>query len=506
MKANLIKLFVLASILVLAVIVIGGINTTSADVLAQGKPPTVALPTRVGTKPPTLTATPTKPGAQPQVGNTPVAPVKATVTRTPTRAAVRSSRAVPAPGGPFNTAFYLQNVSNSQASCNYTFYNASGGVAYTTSTPIIISVGSSAEIYVPNLSVTSGTYSAVVSCDQQVAAMVNYSDSDSGASHSGVSSPAQTWYAPATYDNYWGYYSSITVQNATSAAINITVEFFAAGSNTPVDTMTATNVPGYASVSFEQEGRSNLNPNVVYSAKITGTGNIVPIVNIYGSGTTAQQLYSYNPFASGATTLYVPALYNNYWGWNSALSIQNIGTASTTVTVNYGTGQSQSATLSPNQSVEFYTPLSGVPNGALTGATITSTAGQPIVALVNISNNKNNAASYSGFTQGSTTVYAPSLFRRFYQYNSAVTCQNVGSSPTNITLTYSGIVTQRHANNVAVGGIAEFYQGNDSLLTDGWRGSGTITAGQPIACVINQSQDESPLSQDQLFSYNGLTP
>jgi hypothetical protein len=76
MKANLIKLFVLAGILVLAVIVIGGINTTSADVPAQGKPPTVALPTRVGTKPPTLTATPTKPGAQPQVGSTPVAPLK----------------------------------------------------------------------------------------------------------------------------------------------------------------------------------------------------------------------------------------------------------------------------------------------------------------------------------------------------------------------------------------------------------------------------------------------
>jgi len=56
-------------------------------------------------------------------------------------------------------------------------------------------------------------------------------------------------------------------------------------------TVTQTNVPAYASANFEQEGLSQLSNNVPYSAKITGTGNIAPIVNIYGRAAANNQLY-----------------------------------------------------------------------------------------------------------------------------------------------------------------------------------------------------------------------
>jgi hypothetical protein len=362
-------------------------------------------------------------------------------------------------------------------------------------------------VYVPSLSgVASGSYSAVVSCDQQVAAIANVSDTDSGASYGGITTPAATWYAPATYDNYYGYYSNIVVQNTTASPINVTVDFFAAGGASPVDTQSATSVPAFASVSFEQQGRTNLANNVVYSARISATGNVAPVVNFYGSGSGAQQFYSYNPFASGVTQMYAPVLFNNYYGFNTSLSVQNIGASSTTITVSYGTGQTQNATLSPNQSVEFYTPsVPGMPSGpaGITGATITS-SGQPIVVLVNESSSSNNAASYSGFSNGSTTVRAPSLFRRFFGYNSSITCQNIGGAAATMTLTYAGIGTPRTSPSIAPGGTYEFYQGNDALLSNGFSGAGTITSAQPIVCVVNQSQNENPAVQDLLFAYTGL--
>ena len=93
-----------------------------------------------------------------------------------------------------------------------------------------------------------------------------------------------TWYAPGIYDNYYNYYSNIVVQNATASPVNITVDIYAPGNPMPIKTQTANNVPAYASANFEQAGLAELSDNVAYSAKSRGTGNVAPIVNIYGLG------------------------------------------------------------------------------------------------------------------------------------------------------------------------------------------------------------------------------
>ena len=135
-------------------------------------------------------------------------------------------------------------------------------------TAALINVGDSMFVYVPNIRfVASGTYSGVVSCDQEVAAVSNWSDSDSGASYSGVSAPGTTWYAPNVYDNYYNYYTTTLVQNASSSPVDITVSIYPPGSSTPVSTVTHTSVPAYATSSFEQEALAGLNNNVAYSGR-----------------------------------------------------------------------------------------------------------------------------------------------------------------------------------------------------------------------------------------------
>lgn len=418
----------------------------------------------------------------------------------------------PAPGGPFNSAFRVQNLETSDATCVYSLYNSSGEAQYT-SASTVVHAGDSLYVYVPDLSLSNGQYSAVVSCDKKVAAVSNFGDDDSGASHEGISDPATVWYAPGIYDNYYGFYSNIVVQNASSSSIDITVEIFAPGSSTPVKEQIAKNVPANASVSFEQEGLEELDTNQFYSAKITGTGNIAPIVNIYGSGSSSSQLYSYNAFKSGATKVYAPIVMNNYYGYNTALVIQNMGDNNANVKVTYTNGHSNTYTIQPGAPESIYTPsVSGIPAGnTLYGATIESTNGQPIVVLVNQSNSLNRAASYTGFSSGSTEVRAPIVMKNYYTFDSSVVCQNIGDTATTMSITYASGNGPTASVSINPGGVHQFYQPADPAL-DGvgtnYISSAVIEATQPIVCVVNQDKISTlgNTAGDFLYSYEGIAP
>lgn len=420
--------------------------------------------------------------------------------------------AAPAPGGPFSTEFYIQNLEGTNASCSYAFYNSSGTAAYTSST-VTIAPGDKLRVYTPSVSgLAAGEYSGVVSCDKKVAATVNFSDSNSGASHSGVSEPGLVFYAPAIYDNYYGYYSNVYVQNASGTPIDVKVEIFASGSSTPIKTQTATGVPANASVHFEQEGLTELNNNTSYSAKITGTGgNIAAIVNIYG-GSGNNQLYSYNAFASGATVGYAPLIMHGYYGYNTSLTIQNLGSSDATVTVEYSgpSTRTDNYTIGPNSAKAIYTPdVLPLDNNDSYAAKVTSTNSQPIVVMVNESVGGGlQAASYNGFAVGSTEVRIPVVMKNYYSFNTSVNCQNVGSANTTFTISYAGVTGSTTSPLIAPGGKYEIYQPSDGTLasvpTNFSTSATVISSGQPLVCVVNESS--GTISGDQLYAFNGVTP
>jgi hypothetical protein len=410
---------------------------------------------------------------------------------------------VPAPEGPFDTAFRVQNLGSAAATCQLVFYDTGGSEAYSSALPSI-PVDQSTYVYVPDLAtLADGQYAGVVSCDQEVAAVVNISDPDSGASYSGVSEPAGTLYAPGIYDNYFNYYSDVVVQNASSASNDITLEIFEPGNTTPVyaDTKTA---PVNGFVAWEQEGLPQLANNQFYSAKISGTGDVAAIVNIYGRGPFDDQLYSYNPFASGSLTAYAPVIMDQFFGYNTALVIQNMGSSDASVTITYSDGTVKSSTIAPGAADSRYTPGEGL-TSPFVGAKVESD--QEIVLLVNESTDMNRAASYTGFAEGSTSVQAPIVMRRYFNYNTSVTCQNIGTSATTMSISYGGISGSTTSPSIAVNATALFYQPGDPLLSDGFIGSATITASEDIVCVVNEDMNEEPQASqimDQLYAYNGI--
>lgn len=517
---------------------------TFGDVSAQGPTATPTATATSTTNPKLAPATATTTNVPPTKTNTPqpkVAPatatltkapptltlIPATLTRTPTKAAPTATKvgptvtpvrqqvprrlapgSIPGPSGTFGSAFTIQNMAGSVANCSYQFFDLSGTPMYS-SAAFTISVGGSNFTYVPNIgTLGTGQYSGVVSCDQQVAAVVNTGASVSGGSYGAISTPATTWYAPNAFNNYFSYYTNFVVQNASSSPVDIVLSVIN-GAGTTIATQSASSVPANGYQNFEQTGLGGLGTNVAASAKITATGNIAVESNIFGSGGTGSELYMYAPFSAGSTTTYAPVIMNNYFGYSTALTVQNIGGSSTQITVTYGSGSVQTTTLSSNAGVVFFTPSgsTGVPNGMLTSAKVQSSS-QPLVALVNEANSFHRAASYSAFAAGTSTVKAPIVLKRYFKYSTSVTCQNIGSSSTTMTITYSnGAFTT--GGSIAPNGTQLFFQPNDAGIPNGFNGSATITStgSVPIVCIVNEDQGEAPentTSMDQLFSYEGI--
>ncbi len=422
--------------------------------------------------------------------------------------------ATPAPGGPFSTAFYIQNLTSVDETCSYTFYNATGGVAYG-STTFTVSANANYEIYTPSITgLASGSYSGVITCDQPSEAIVNFSDTDSAGSHNGISAPATTWYIPNLYNNYYTFYSNVYAQNTTGAPVNITLEIYGPDPSNPANSImvytdTKTNVPASASVVFDQVGLSQLLANKPYSGKITATGDVAPIVNYYG-GPGNVQLYTYNPFVSGATKAYVPALYSNYYGYNTEMRVQNVGAGTATVTITYSNGQTTNTTIQQNSGQSFFTPNILPAGKTLYSAVVTSD--QPIVVVVNESSAGNQAATYNGLMAGSATVNVPAVMKNYYGYNTDVTCMNMGTVNTDVTITYKilGVVStyQTTKTGIAAGQLVNFYTPTDAALASASTTNKKISAivtstgSQPISCIVNESHSTNP--GDVLYSYNAF--
>ncbi len=419
--------------------------------------------------------------------------------------------AVPGPEGPFNSAFRVQNLEETDAQCSYTFYNPDGTDELTSATETV-APGDSLYVYVPGLvGLDQGSYSAVVSCDKKVAAVTNFSDPDSGASHEGITEPAMVWYAPGIYRNFYTYYSNVVVQNASAGPVDITLDVFAPGNATPVVTVTEEDVPANAAVAFDQSdpAYAAMVTNQFYSARITGTGNVAPVVNIYGGGSN-DQLYSYNAFKSGSTIAYAPIIMNKYYTYDTSLVVQNVGDAAAEVTVTYTNGTTDDYTIQPGAAESIYTPSVLPAGNTLYGATVESTNGEEIVVLVNQSNQYNRAASYTGSAGGAGEMRAPIVMKNYYTFDSSVVCQNLGA-PATMTIEYAGIAATTTSPSVATGAIHQFYQPGDPVLAGvapNWISSATITSAGEIVCVVNQDHIPALATNivDQLYSYEGIAP
>ncbi|RMF29428.1 MAG: hypothetical protein D6759_13855, partial [Chloroflexi bacterium] len=311
------------------------------------------------------------------------------------------------------------NLGSSTATIAINFYNTSGSVVGTINDSI--SVGGNVLYYTPSRSEVPDNFlgSAVVSSDQPVACSVN-TQTSTGTTRVGTSNGVDAsdtgtkLFAPQILNNLGGFSSYVAVQNAGSAAVNVTARYF--DTNGTEVYSTTVNIPANSSHVFYQDDGS-LSAGFIGSATFESTDGSTPLagtVNFYNAGTTSSnaQFHSYNTFTSGATKVFGPRVVKNLSGvgYTSGWSCQNLGpnAADITATVTFldqDTNNTVTATLTKTglnvgQAWAVYlgsstgSSLDNVSRGY--GSVVMESTGGNIACIFN----EDNRTTYAG--QGST--------------------------------------------------------------------------------------------------------
>lgn len=402
-----------------------------------------------------------------------------------------------------NTAFQVVNLSDTTAAnIVVTFYDTSG--AETHSFSDTINASSSKSYAQANMSELGTTFdgSVIVASDQEIAAIVNQSTTGSSAyngSYTGFATGSDTFYLPVVLNNFFGWYTEISVQNASSNPVDVTVTY----SSGCTDTATALGAGAAARFDNRNTCSGGLDPNG--SATISATGPVVAMVNQISPNGNKEQTYNGFSPSDGNDTLYTPIALKNYFNFNSSFQVQNISGASMDIIATYSDGVVTTVTnVADGDAATFAQRNEAHSDNWAGSAIITNSTGGAMVGIVNQASSKGKASSFNMFSGGSAEWALPSLLHDYYGgYNSSFQVQNISGAPVNISVTYSDGLTAS-ATNVPDNGVALFAQGPEAHATR-WGGSAIVSATGDVVIVVNQ---DAPGTIDKQYSYNAvpLTP
>jgi hypothetical protein len=313
--------------------------------------------------------------------------------------------------------------------------------------------------------------------------------------------------------------SSFSIQNLGTAQATVTVTFYnEAGASfvpTPLDGSGTTNpfaLDAGAQYQVYVPGIGTL-PDGRYSVVIESTEPVAVIANLIGytgncgAGNWPAFNGSYSGFDAGAATYYLPSVVYAFSNWNSLISVQNVTADPIDVDI----------TIKGDPSGDVLKSYSAVPGfssvhldlqtegaglglaGNLNGSAIVEATGAVVVT-----DNQSNygggfglTQSYNGFASGGTTFYAPALYRMFPAagaWRSSINIQNIGSGPTDVTLSFSDGGTPMTCPALAAGASCLLLMVN---RTDGPTSfAGTITSSaEDIVAIVNASNGNKKEAQ-----------
>jgi len=415
-----------------------------------------------------------------------------------------------APGTWKSTISIFNSNPETPASVTLDFFEPSGVTIVHTEGPLSISPGETLYLYSPAnfAGLGSGQYSVVVSSSVPVTVVASQRSTSprSGGAYTGISSDETSTdlFFPGLYKDYYTFNSELILQNTSSTEADVTVNFFLQSTGASAGAPLVDTIPPMGSMVFSLQdlpsvpsGKINglISAHVESSQPIVGVGDIwSPRVNGIFS--------NYNPFINGTTDeLFMPALYKYYYNFVSALTVQNIDEVENAdIKVTYSNGTTRTATLSPNQSIEYFQPNDpNLPSGKTSGvfsAKVESLNNVPIVAFVTVEDiRKGLLGSYNAAVNATTQVNCSLIYQDYFDWFNATTVQNVGTAPTDITIKYSvGNPGEydRTFTNVPPNGTINIIElpHAGSKLPDGTVASAIVeSSGEPIIAVVQMNNE-----------------
>jgi hypothetical protein len=290
----------------------------------------------------------------------------------------------------------VQNVGAAPANVTLTITCANGttGTMTASNIPLFSSHHFDLETTTPSgfTGSTQCNGSASITSNQPVVVVDNQTAPAGGntQSFSGVMTGYSKLYAPALYQNYYGWNASLNIRKLGTGNTTVTVTYSDSGSST-------------CNLTDAQPGCLLYMPSVhpatgYFGATIQASPSmeLIAVTNA-ANGSQAQ---TYNAVGTGTGTVGIPSVMKSYYGWNTSFTCQNVGTVATALNVKYDgyAGNAYiTASLAPGAAWEKVTASeSFLPTGFQGGATVTAaTGGAQISCIVNFNN-----ATQMGSTKG----------------------------------------------------------------------------------------------------------
>ena len=293
------------------------------------------------------------------------------------------------------------------------------------------------------------------------------------------------------------------VQNLEATTADITINFYSqtageAAIQVP-DTILANEYKTFCNLSSLPSG---FNGSAVISSS-TRLGVIANVANTNYSGMYG----SYGGFSDGSQNISLPVLMKSNYGYNTEYSVQNVGTASTDVTVTYSDGVTLPAvTIESGRSHTFSQASESHVAGWVGSGTASAAAGGLIVAAA-LETNEQVMFAYNSFNNAispHTNPVFPLIQANSYGYISGMGIQNTSGTATTVTVTYTPASASYAActetKSVPANGSALFAlnawsssdpdSANNTCVNGAtFVGSGRVTSNStnaPLVAVVNQ--------------------
>jgi len=413
----------------------------------------------------------------------------------------------------YSSCFQVQNLEASDATITISYY--AQGSATPTDIPDTVPASGS-KTYCPLTAVSAGfNGSVVISSYKKLAAIANVTGGDPAwsafdASYAGFTAGATTVNLPLLMKNNWGFNTWFNVQNAGgSADANVHVAY---SDGTTHDEIIGVNQAKTFDQSAETHGVT------VFAATVTSDQPVVVTVLEVGS----TMLFGYNGFTSSTTAPVMPLVQANNWGYTSGVQIQNVGAASTDVTVTYthslfGTDCTETHTIAAGASTTFalhaWDGTDAGSNTCVNGETFVGSAkvtgtssSMGLVAIINQHNyGTNKGASYGSFDSAAATatVVFPLIMDRNYGYFTGFNVMNAGSNDATVTCTFTGSAVTVGPTLLTPGQALTHTQLNQ--IANNYVGAATCTAtgtSPQIVGVVNELLNTG--SSDTFLVYEGF--
>ncbi|RME42306.1 MAG: hypothetical protein D6791_18080 [Chloroflexi bacterium] len=294
------------------------------------------------------------------------------------------------------------------------------------------------------------------------------------------------------------FITAITYQNVSSSTANVTFNFYAEGSGTPI-TITPDPLPAGAGAYLYVGGLAQIPSNFSGAAVLSADQPVVATLVQIPQSTTVKNRPLSNGFSSASSQVLIATVLKNKFNTTTKFSVQNAHSGPIDIKVQFFNADNPAAppieltaTNIPSGSAKSYdlgqiSELGSVFNGsAIVTATAagTSTPANIVASALELSTTGVEAKAFEGVNGGAKTVYMPSaLCNAFGGQTSYYAVQNTSSTQsTNVTVTYSN----GNTDNASIGPGKKASFSGCNVNSANFSGSATITSDTTDIVVIGK--------------------